>query len=129
MTDPIADMLTRIRNAYLARIDSLTVPYSRIKEKIVNILNSEGYIDSFNISGNKTKKIIELNLKYKKDLPAIDGIERVSKPGRRIYVSAYRIPNVLGGYGTTIISTNQGIMTGKEAKNKKVGGELICKIW
>ena len=129
MTDPIADMLTRIRNAYLARHKSLKIPHSRIKEEITKILATEEYITSFNIDEKQTPKMIEVDLTYKKGIPAIDRIERISKPGRRIYVRADKIPHTLGGYGMTILSTNKGVMTNREAKRKKVGGELVCRVW
>lgn len=129
MTDSIADMLTRIRNAYLARKKSANVPHSLIKENIAKILTQEGYIKSFSVKKGKVQKVIEIQLEYKGKNPAVDGIDRISKPGRRIYTRADKIPLSLGGYGIMILSTNKGLMTGKKARKEKVGGEIICKVW
>lgn len=129
MTDPIADLLTRIRNAYLAKHNSVELPHSRVKEAVAKILEREGYIASLEAKKGKPQAKLILTLKYRGKLPMLTGIERVSKPGRRIYVRAHKVPRTLGEYGTTILSTSQGIMTDKEAKKAKVGGEVLCKVW
>jgi len=130
MTDPIADFLTQIRNAYMAGKESISVPFSKIKEQIAKILLSEGYIRKVEIKIiDKNKKMINADLIYDKKIPKMSKITRVSKPGRRVYVNKDSIPKVLGGMGMVILSTSGGVMTGKEAKAKKVGGEIICKIW
>jgi small subunit ribosomal protein S8 len=129
MTDPIADLLTRIRNAYLAKKETVEVPHSHTKEAIVKILKQGGYIDSVKVVKQSPQPKIVLTLAYKGKVPALEGIERVSKPGRRMYVKANKIPLTLGGYGITILSTNQGVITDKEAKKKNLGGEIICKVW
>lgn len=129
MTDPIADMLTRIKNAYMARHESVEIPYSRVKEEIVKIIASQKYIESYEIEKNKPQNKMHLKLNYKGSLPAIDDIKRISKPGRRIYARAGKIPKTLGGVGLTIVSTSKGIMSQKQAIKEKVGGEVICQIW
>lgn len=132
MTDPIADMLTRIRNASLARHEQATMPGSSLKKHIAEILKSEGYISEVrdghaDQGGGKELTII---LKYGRDRrSAIDGIRRVSRPGRRVYVRHDHIPRVLSGLGISILSTSRGVMSDKEARRQKVGGELICEVW
>jgi small subunit ribosomal protein S8 len=125
--DPIADMLTRIRNAATARHTHVTMPYSKMKESIAKILQSAGYIEDVNVSTDGAFKSLELKLSS--DQEAITSLVRVSKPGRRVYVGASEIPTVLSGRGLVIMSTSGGIMTGREARQKKLGGELICKVW
>jgi small subunit ribosomal protein S8 len=125
--DPIADMLTRIRNAATARRTSLTMPYSKMKESIAGILKAAGYIEDFKTAEVDGFKSLELTLS--RDAATITSLTRVSKPGRRIYVGAQEIPQVLGGRGLVIMSTSGGIMTGREARQKGLGGELICKVW
>lgn len=132
MTDPIADLLTRIRNAGLARHDRTEVPASRLKKAVAQILMSEGYIadvrESENVSENPKK--LTIVLKYGRDRQsAIDGIRRVSRPGRRVYVRHDRIPRVYSGLGISILSTSRGLMSDKEARRQKLGGELICEVW
>ena len=129
MTDPIADMLTRIRNAYMSKHDSVKIPHSSIKQEIAKILVEEGYLASYAIQDKLPDKKIKIVLAYKEQLPAIDRIERLSKPGRRVYVKALKIPKTLGGYGLTILSTNKGIMSDKKANQEKIGGEIICRVW
>lgn len=130
MTDPIADMLTRIRNALQARHESVDLPASKLKAEILRIMKSEGYIKNYKILGEGEKKTIKVFLKYNKDgRPAIKGLRRVSKPGRRVYVGFEGVPPVMSGYGCSILSTSQGVLTDKEAKAKRAGGEILCAIW
>lgn len=130
MTDPIADMLTRIRNAQMVLKEKTLVPYSDIKYRIGKILEEQGCVGEVKKLGRKDKKMIRIELKYDKDKsPAIRGIKRVSKQGQRIYISAKDIRPIQQGYGFSIISTPKGIMAGKEAKKNNVGGEYICKVW
>jgi small subunit ribosomal protein S8 len=127
--DPIADMLTRIRNALAAGHDSVGVPHSILKEQVARILKKEGFIADCAIEGEGKKKV-NIRLKYTAEgEPAIVGIRRVSMSGLRRYVKADKIPLVLGGMGTAIISTSSGLMTGREARKKRLGGELICTVW
>ncbi len=130
MTDPIADMLTRIRNAVRARHPRVDVPASRIKVEIARILKEEGYISNYKVMGEGVKKTLRLYLKYgpEGETP-IQNLERISKPGRRIYVGVREIPRVLGGLGIAILSTPQGIMTGREARRRRVGGEVLCYVY
>jgi len=125
LTDPIADMLTRIRNAHLALHKEVSVPSSKMKQAIADILKQEGYVDNVTVDG----KAMTIALKYHKGKPAIAGLKRVSKPGRRIYVGADEIPRVQNGLGICIISTSSGVLDGVSAHDKKVGGELLCEIW
>ncbi|MGC9109003.1 MAG: 30S ribosomal protein S8 [Caldimicrobium sp.] len=130
MTDPIADMLTRIRNALMARKKSLIVPASKIKLEIVRILKEEGYIEDYKYIDEKPQGKIEIVLKYDENKrPVIAGLRRISKPGRRIYMGYKDLPKVLDGLGIALISTSQGIMTDYEARKRKIGGEVICEIW
>ena len=130
MTDPIADMLTRIRNAGLARHDRTEVPASRLKEAVALILKSEGFISDVRPSEGEGAKKLTIVLKYGRDRPsAIDGVRRVSRPGRRVYVRHDRIPRVLSGLGISILSTSRGLMSDREARRQKIGGELICEVW
>lgn len=123
MTDPIADMLTRIRNAKAARLGFVAMPYSKIKEAIAKILRDNGYIADFSISDDR--RILELSITGSE----VSVLDRLSKPGRRLYVKSDEIPSVLGGRGMVIVSTSSGMMTGREAKKLGLGGELICRIW
>jgi small subunit ribosomal protein S8 len=129
MTDPIADLLTRIRNAYLAQKNIVTAPYSKTKEAICQILVQANYLDKIKILDTRPSKTLELSLKYVNKLPAITYLERVSKPGRRVYVRTHKLPRPLSNQGLAIISTSQGIMTNKLARKKGIGGEIICQIW
>ncbi len=130
MTDPIADMLTRIRNAGLARHDRTEVPASRLKEAVAKILKSEGFIADVRPSEGEGPKKLTIVLKYGRDRQsAIDGVRRVSRPGRRVYVRHDRIPRVLSGLGISILSTSRGLMSDREARSQKVGGELLCEVW
>ena len=131
VTDPIADMLTRIRNAIMAGRAEATVPTSKIKVRIAEILAGNGYIIGFKVEQQEGNKgLLRLKLKYVGNKqPAITGIRRVSTPGRRVYVSAGRIPRILRGMGINIVSTNKGILTDAEARKEKCGGELLCSVW
>jgi len=131
MTDPIADMLTRIRNAALARHDRTEMPASRLKAAVAEILKSEGFIaDCRPSEGEGGPKKLTIVLKYGRDRSsAIDGVRRVSRPGRRVYVRHDRIPRVFSGLGISILSTSRGLMSDREARRQKVGGELLCEVW
>jgi small subunit ribosomal protein S8 len=129
MTDPVSDLLTRIRNAALARHERTEVPASHLKQHIAEILKAEGYIADVRPSEAGTDKLT-IVLKYGRDrTSAIDGIRRVSRPGRRVYVRHDHIPRVLSGMGVSILSTSRGVMSDKEARRQKVGGELLCEVW
>ena len=131
MTDPIADMLTRIRNANTAKHDTVDVPASKIKTEIARILLDEGYIKAYEIVEDGVVKTIKITLKYgaDKNEKVITGLKRISKPGLRVYANTEDIPRVLGGLGTAIISTNKGVVTDKEARKLGVGGEVLCFVW
>jgi small subunit ribosomal protein S8 len=130
MTDPIADMLTRIRNASSATHDDVSIPNSKIKENIARILAEEGYIDGYEIVSEDTHRFLKVVLRYSEERePAIAGIRRISKPGRRVYRGATQLPRVLGGLGVAIISTSQGVMTDAKARHSRVGGEVMAYIW
>jgi len=130
MTDPIADMLARIKNALMARHKSVRIPSSKIKLEIARILKEEGYIEDFKYINEKPQPQIEIILKYDENKrPVIAGVKRISKPGRRIYKGYKDLPKVLDGLGIAIISTSQGIMTDHEARKRKIGGEVLCEIW
>jgi len=124
--DTISNMLISIKNAHAVGKETVEIPYSKLKIEIAKILKREGFISDYEII-NPMKFVVKL--KYKGKEPCIDGLQRLSKPGRRLYVKSKEIPSVLGGLGLVILSTPKGVMTGKEAKNKGLGGELICKIW
>ena len=126
--DPIADLLTCIRNANLALKPEITVPHSRIKESAVRILRDEGYLESFNVEGD-VKRSIRINLKVQGRKGIISGLPRLSRPGLRHYTSANDIPLVLGGMGIAVVSTPQGLMSGHDARRKNLGGELLFKVW
>ncbi|MBI5733848.1 MAG: 30S ribosomal protein S8 [Candidatus Kerfeldbacteria bacterium] len=128
MTDPISDMLTRIRNALLARQTETLVPYSKVKAGLANILQREGYLAGVEEINNPYRSLL-LKLKYQSGQPAIRNLKRISKPGNRRYVKSIELPRVLSGLGTAIISTSQGLLTVKEAKQRKLGGEVICEIY
>ena len=131
MSDPIADMLTRIRNANTAKHDTVDVPASKMKIAIADILLNEGYITKYDIVEDGAFKTIRITLKYgvDKNEKVISGLKRISKPGLRVYANAEELPRVLGGLGTAIISTNQGVITDKEARKLKIGGEVLCFVW
>ena len=127
--DPIADMLTRIRNAIMVSHESVLVPSSKIKLSIIKILKEEGFIDRYEALKGKPQAMIKIHLKYADEQPAILGLERVSKPGLRVYVERHEIPRVYGGLGIAILSTSKGIMTGQEAWRQHLGGEILCYVW
>jgi small subunit ribosomal protein S8 len=130
VTDPIADMLTRIRNASLARHRELTLPSSRIKRDIARILVEEGFIESYATSQDGVQELLTLQLKYVEGrTPVVSGLKRISKPGLRVYARKTEIPRVLGGLGTAILSTSHGIMTGQSARKLNLGGEVLCYVW
>ena len=130
LTDPIADMLTRIRNAFAAGLDTVEMSQSKLKVEIARILKKEGYIKDYVVEGGSKKKFLRIYLKYTEDRePVIRGIRRQSKPGLRLYSAARKMPRVMGGMGTVIVSTPAGLMTGKEAGKRGVGGEIICSVW
>jgi small subunit ribosomal protein S8 len=129
-SDPIADMLTRVRNALRAKHQKVDVPASKLKMEIARILKEEGYIINFKLAEDGTQKSIRLYLKYTPtNEPAIAAIERVSRPGCRVYVGSNDIPRVLGGLGVNILTTPRGVMTGRDARKEGVGGELLCQVW
>jgi len=131
MSDPIADMLTRIRNANTAKHDTVDIPASKMKESIAKILLDEGYIKNYETTENGVIRTIKVTLKYgaDKNKKTITGLKRISKPGLRVYAKSDDIPKVLGGLGVAIISTNKGVMTDNEARNQKVGGEVLAFVW
>jgi small subunit ribosomal protein S8 len=130
MTDPIADMLTRIRNALKASHESVDIPNSKMKANIAKILKAEGYIRNFKIIPDSRQGVLRVFLKYdEQKLPVIGGIERVSKPSRRIYAGFDDIPRVLNQYGVNILTTSRGIMSDRDARRMRVGGEILCRIW
>lgn len=129
MTDPIADMLTRIRNAVLAGHETLGMPASKTKVKIAEILKAEGYIEDYGRNDEGHQGTLSINLKWFRGAPAIEGLKRVSRPGQRQYAKCDEIPKVRNGLGIMIISTSHGMMTDRVARKKRVGGELVCSVW
>jgi len=130
ISDPIADMLTRIRNAIMARHDVVLVPASKMKLSIVRILKDEGFINDYEVLRSKPHRVIKIYLKYSdKNRPVLSGLERVSKSGLRVYVQQKEIPRVYAGLGIALISTSKGVMTGQQAWREGIGGELICYVW
>jgi small subunit ribosomal protein S8 len=132
MTDPIADMLTRLRNANVAHHDSVRMPSSKLKEALAAVLLREGYIAGFNVQSDDKRpgRFLEVTMKYTADRTrTISGIRRVSKPGLRVYTAADKLPRVLGGLGVAVLSTSHGLMTDREARKRRVGGEILCFVW
>ena len=130
VTDPIADMLTRIRNAIMVRHDSVLIPSSKLKLAISKILKEEGFINDYEVVKGKPHRTIKIHLKYReRNQPVVSGLERVSKPGLRIYVQKGEIPRVYGGLGIAVLSTAKGVMTGQQAWRQGIGGELLCYVW
>jgi small subunit ribosomal protein S8 len=131
VTDPISDMLTRIRNGGIAKMDSVNVPYSKLKAEIARILNEEGYVKSYEVNKNDGPGgMVKVYLKYSKNGECtISGLKRVSKPGLRVYAKKDEIPKVLGGLGVSLLSTSKGLLTDKDARKQQIGGEVICLIW
>lgn len=130
MTDPIADMLSRIRNANTAYKDEVDIPASGLKEQIARVLEREGYVQSYRIEGEDPKRRIVVEMKYGPERErTISGIKRVSRPGRRVYADRAKLPRVMGGLGVAILSTSQGLMTDRQASRAGIGGEVLCHIW
>lgn len=130
LSDPISDMLTRIRNAHMSQKDRVEMPQSKLKAEIARILKKEGYITDFSTEGHDSKRTLILFLKYGPNAePAITGLSRSSRPGLRNYAGSKTIPKVLGGMGLTILSTSSGVLSGREARKKNVGGEVLCSVW
>jgi len=130
VTDPIADMLTRIRNASAARHRELMLPSSRVKREIARILTEEGFIEGFSTTQDGVQEMLSLQLKYVEGrTPVVSGLKRISKPGLRVYARKTEIPRVLGGLGMAILSTSRGIMTGSQARKLNLGGEVLCYVW
>lgn len=133
MSDPIADMLTRSRNALMRGQTMVSMPHSKVKEAIALVLKAEGYIEDYQVLPESPQAVLQMRLKYvggrREKRSVITGLERVSKPGRRVYVGKNEIPWVLSGMGVSILTTSQGIMTGQQARRLGLGGELICKVW
>ena len=128
--DPIADFLTRIRNGYRSRQRDIRAPFAKVKYELARVLLEEGYISNFQVDGEGVGKQLIVTLKYEEEgVSVIRGLERVSRQSRRIYVGADAIPRVLGGMGVAVVSTSRGIMTDKDARRERVGGEIICKVW
>ena len=129
-TDPIADMITRIRNAQLRTLNTVSIPSSKLRARILDVLKEEGYISDYKfLSDAKNKGSLIINLKYNNGLPVIKEIRRISKPGRRIYTKADSIPKIQSGLGIAIVSTSMGIMSDNDARSKNIGGEIICKVF
>ena len=130
MSDPLADMLTRVRNACMVNFDSVEMPLSKLKVSVAKILKEEGYINDYHIQKNDVQGVLRLDLKYdQSNDKVIIGLRRVSKPGRRLYLNADNIPKVMSGLGIGIISTSKGVMTDRQARKMRVGGELLCEVW
>ena len=135
VNDPIGDLLTQIRNGYMAGKERIAVPHSKMKEELTKILFKKEFIKSSQIktqpskTGKSTLKVLHIELKYTGTKPSMEDVKRVSKPGRKVYVDKDHIPSVLSGYGTAVISTSKGLLTDREARKQRIGGELICQIW
>ena len=132
MTDPIADMLTRIRNANVAMHDDVRMPSSKLKESLAVVLKSEGYIEDFSVAENEDRpgSTLSIVMKYSPERErVISGVKRVSKPGLRVYTKADKVPRVLGGLGVAVLSTSQGLMSDREARKRRMGGEVVCYVW
>lgn len=130
VTDPIADMLTRIRNANLARHEHVLVPASKLKLEIAKVLKAQGYIQKYDLIDDKRQGQLRIHLRYTPERRAvITGLRRVSRPGMRVYVDGGRVPRVLGGLGIAVLSTSQGVLTDREARRRRIGGEVLCYVW
>ncbi|HEX2154143.1 MAG TPA: 30S ribosomal protein S8 [Acidimicrobiia bacterium] len=130
MTDPISDMLTRIRNAVAVGHDDVTMPSSKLKEEVARILTEEGYIDRFDVAPSGPGKALTLRIRYMdRHQPVIQGLRRVSKPGHRVYRGATELPRVQGGLGVVVVSTSQGLLPDREARRRRLGGEILCEVW
>ena len=130
LTDPISDLLTRIRNAVMVSKSNIEIPHSKFKFQLASLLKDEGYVSDVKITGEGTKKIINIELKYSEDgASVISGMNRLSKPGNRVYSSFDKLPRNNGGLGTVVVSTSRGLLSDSEARKRKLGGELICEVW
>ena len=129
LTDPIADMLTRIRNAARIKAEKVDIPASKLKLEIAKILKEEGFIRAYKVIKDRRQGILRVNLKYSEGQPVITGIQKVSKPGRRVYVGSQEIPRVMGGVGLAILTTPKGVLSDKVCRRENVGGELLCNVW
>ena len=129
LTDPIGDMLARIKNSQMRNHKKVEMPSSNFKAKIADVLKNEGYINGFNIDKIENKSVLIIDLKYNSGNPVISVIERISKPGRRVYSSFNELPRTNGGLGTVVVSTSRGLLSDSEARKRKLGGELICEVW
>ncbi len=130
MTDPIADMLTRIRNGAMAKKETVDIPSSNVKVEIAKVLKAEGYIETYKVQKDNKQGILNVALKYDENKKSVvEGIKRVSKPGSRVYVNTDSVPKVINGYGIAILSTSKGLMVDREARKSKVGGEILCNVW
>ncbi len=128
MSDPVADMLTRIRNANMVDKKEVNIPASNLKSAIASVMQQEGYIESFSVNGEAAAKTLTIKLKYYDDKPVIDSLQRISKPSLRVYVKSTEMPSVMNGLGIVIVSTPMGVMTGQNAAAKNVGGEVLCSV-
>ena len=128
MSDPVSDMLTRIRNAHMVDKKEVNIPASNLKSAIASVMQQEGYIDSFSVDGEAAAKTLTIKLKYYDDKPVIDSLQRISKPSLRVYVKSTEMPSVMNGLGIVIVSTPKGVMTGQNAAAENVGGEVLCSI-
>lgn len=129
VNDPVGDLLAQIKNASMAGLQSIELPYSRMKMEVAKILSQEGYVGAIEKTGTDPKSRLKIAIKYVGKTPVITGVKRISKPGLRLYVNKQTIPTVVGGMGIAIVSTPQGIMTGRDAKKKGIGGEILCTTW
>ena len=130
MTDPIADMLTRIRNANMAKLEKVDIPASKLKIELTKILKEKGFIKSFKVLKDRRQGMIRISMKYLEGQDkAITGLKRISKPGRRVYVDSTNIPQVMGGFGMAILTTSRGVLTDDVCRREKIGGEVLCSIW
>lgn len=129
MVDPITDMLNRIGNAQAVQHSTVSIPFSNLKYEIAKILEKKRFIEKVEKKGRRTKRFIEITLKYSDKMPVISGLKRVSKPGQRIYASTRKLRSTKGGYGIAIVSTSKGLMTNREARKQKLGGEVLCEVW
>ena len=129
ISDPIADALTRIRNANLVKHESVSMPHSNLKEELIKVLKKEGYVDSYTVEEVKGFKEINITLKYDNNQSVITGLKRISRPGLRVYSKARNMPRVFDGMGIAVVSTSKGLMTEKEARANKLGGEILCYVW
>jgi small subunit ribosomal protein S8 len=128
MSDPVADMLTRIRNAHMVDKKEVNIPASSLKSAIASVMQQEGYIESFSVDGEAASKTLTIKLKYYDDKPVIDSLQRISKPSLRVYVKSTEMPSVMNGLGIVIVSTPKGVMTGQNAAAQNVGGEVLCSV-